>query len=197
MISELRSLLMAAHSGVPSQFPAAADGRSFRLGPTLSDTQRELARFSRARRRAPARLLPHDRTAPIRCVISSSKTPPNRGGGWRDWLHALGLGGSSPAFARSAQRDLWELVTRSAGDVIDYWFERIRSRRRSGSTPQVGHFASPYSPGSAYVLLHHAFGEVNGKARHLGTRPGGMGGDQRGDSEGGARARRGEHHRSR
>ena len=38
-----------------------------------------------------------------------------------------------------------------------------RSRRRSGSTAVVGNFASPYAPGTAYVLLHHVFGEVNGK----------------------------------
>jgi len=42
-----------------------------------------------------------------------------------------------------------------------------------GFDSQVGHFASPYSPGSAYVLLHHAFGEVNGK-RGTGTRARGM-----------------------
>src|SRR5207245_4750762 len=40
---------------------------------------------------------------------------------------------------------------------------------------QVGHFASPYSPGSAYVLLHHAFGEVNGKRGTWGHALGGMG----------------------
>jgi phytoene dehydrogenase-like protein len=39
----------------------------------------------------------------------------------------------------------------------------------------VGHFASPYSAGSAYVLLHHAFGEVNGKRGTWGHALGGMG----------------------
>ena len=39
----------------------------------------------------------------------------------------------------------------------------------------VGNFASPYSPGSAYVLLHHVFGEVNGKKGAWGHAIGGMG----------------------
>src|SRR5690606_32125194 len=36
-------------------------------------------------------------------------------------------------------------------------------------------FASPYTPGSAYVLLHHCFGEVNGKRGIWGHAIGGMG----------------------
>ena len=39
----------------------------------------------------------------------------------------------------------------------------------------VGNYASPYTPGTAYVLLHHAFGEVNGKKRIWGHAIGGMG----------------------
>src|SRR6201999_1770475 len=39
----------------------------------------------------------------------------------------------------------------------------------------VGHYASPYTPGSAYVMLHHAFGEVNGKKGAWGHAIGGMG----------------------
>src|SRR4029077_3415722 len=39
----------------------------------------------------------------------------------------------------------------------------------------VGNYASPYTPGSAYVLLHHCFGEVNGKKGVWGHAIGGMG----------------------
>ena len=39
----------------------------------------------------------------------------------------------------------------------------------------VGNYASPYTPGSAYVLLHHVFGEVNGKKGAWGHAVGGMG----------------------
>src|SRR5690606_18484857 len=39
----------------------------------------------------------------------------------------------------------------------------------------VGHYASPYAPGSAYVLLHHVFGEAAGVAGAWGHAVGGMG----------------------
>ena len=39
----------------------------------------------------------------------------------------------------------------------------------------VGNYASPYTPGTAYVLLHHVFGEVNGKKGVWGHAIGGMG----------------------
>ena len=158
-----------------ANFLPLPDGRSFRLGPTLEDTQRELARFSA---RDAARLPDYYRTIEtaadtLRDLVL--KTPPNLGGGWRDWLHALGLGGKLARLARSAQRDLWELVTRSAGDLLDYWFDSDPIKAVFGFDAQVGHFASPYSPGSAYVLLHHAFGEVNGKRGTWGHALGGMG----------------------
>src|SRR5262249_7257755 len=71
--------------------------------------------------------------------------------------------------------DLWEIVTRSAGELLDWWFESDPVKAAFGFDAQVGHFASPYSPGSAYVLLHHAFGEVNGKRGTWGHAVGGMG----------------------
>jgi phytoene dehydrogenase-like protein len=76
-----------------ANFLPLPDGRSFRLGPTLADTQRELARFSA---RDAERLPDYYRTIEaaadtLRALVL--KTPPNLGGGWRDWLRALSLGG--------------------------------------------------------------------------------------------------------
>src|SRR5438552_19051155 len=77
--------------------------------------------------------------------------------------------------ARRSLRDLWESVTKSAGERLDGWFESDPIKAVFGFDSQVGHFASPYAPGSAYVLLHHAFGEVNGKRGTWGHALGGMG----------------------
>ena len=158
-----------------ANFLPLPDGRSFKLGPTLPDTQREIARFSaRDAQRLPGyyRVIETAADALRRLVL---ETPPNLGGGWRDWLRALSLGRRLARLARSEQRDLWELVTRSAGELLDYWFESDPIKAVFGFDAQVGHFASPYSPGSAYVLLHHAFGEVNGKRGTWGHAMGGMG----------------------
>ena len=72
-------------------------------------------------------------------------------------------------------RVLFDLATKSAGDVLDGWFESDLVRALHGFDAVVGNFASPYTPGTAYVLLHHAFGEVNGKKRSWGHAIGGMG----------------------
>ena len=68
----------------------------------------------------------------------------------------------------------------SAGDYLDGWFESDPIKAVYGFDGIVGNYASPYSPGSAYVLLHHVFGEVNGKRGAWGHAIGGMGRDHAG-----------------
>jgi phytoene dehydrogenase-like protein len=73
------------------------------------------------------------------------------------------------------QRDLLDLFTASAGDFLDGWFKSALIKAAFGFDSVVGNYASPYTPGSAYVLLHHSFGEVNGKKGVWGHAIGGMG----------------------
>ena len=65
--------------------------------------------------------------------------------------------------------------TRSAGEILDFWFENDALKALFGFDAIVGNYASPYTPGSGYVLLHHAFGEVNGQRGVWGHAIGGMG----------------------
>ena len=81
-------------------------------------------------------------------------------------LRPLGLEG---------QRDLFEVFTRSAGDVLDQWFEGDPIKALLGFDGIVGTYASPYAAGTGYVLLHHCFGETNGKKGVWGHAIGGMG----------------------
>jgi phytoene dehydrogenase-like protein len=108
------------------------------------------------------------------------KAPPNLTPG-------LGLSSLGPALAAGAlglrikqldqttQRDLVDLFTRSAGEWLDGWFESDPIKALFGFDSVVGAYGSPYTPGSAYVLLHHVFGEVNGKRGAWGHAIGGMG----------------------
>ena len=73
------------------------------------------------------------------------------------------------------QRELLDLFARSAGDYLDGWFESAPIKAAYGFDGVVGNYASPYAAGSAYVLLHHCFGEVNGKKGVWGHALGGMG----------------------
>jgi hypothetical protein len=59
---------------------------------------------------------------------------------------------------------------KSAGDMLDSWFESDPIKAVLGFDAVVGNLASPYTAGSAYMLLHHAFGEVNGKPGVWGLR---------------------------
>lgn len=108
------------------------------------------------------------------------ETPPNlRQGGWMGALpelfKSLNLGGKLGNLDLTAKRDLLELFSKSAGDWLDGWFESEPIKALLGFDGIVGNYASPYSPGSAYVLLHHVFGEVNGKKGAWGHAIGGMG----------------------
>jgi len=176
----IRELRLAEHGLKIVERPFAnflplPDGRSFRLGPATADTQRELSRFSaRDAERLPGYYKTIEAAADtLRGLVL--ETPPNLGWSWRSGLRALGLGSRLMCLSRPAQRDLWEIVTKSAGELLDWWFESDPIKAAFGFDAQVGHFASPYSPGSAYVLLHHAFGEVNGKRGTWGHALGGMG----------------------
>jgi phytoene dehydrogenase-like protein len=73
------------------------------------------------------------------------------------------------------RRELLALFVQSAGDYLDRWFESAPIKAAFGFDGIVGNYASPYTPGSAYVLLHHVFGEVNGKKGAWGHAIGGMG----------------------
>jgi phytoene dehydrogenase-like protein len=59
--------------------------------------------------------------------------------------------------------------------MLDRWFESDPIKALLGFDAVVGNLASPYGAGSAYVLLHHVFGEVNGKPGVWGHAIGGMG----------------------
>ncbi|MDQ3196760.1 MAG: NAD(P)/FAD-dependent oxidoreductase, partial [Pseudomonadota bacterium] len=90
-------------------------------------------------------------------------------------LRALQTLGKVRKLDLPGQRDLLDLFTKSAGDILDARFEAEPLKAAFGFDSQVGNFASPYTPGSAYLLLHHAFGEVNGKKGKWGHAIGGMG----------------------
>jgi phytoene dehydrogenase-like protein len=74
-----------------------------------------------------------------------------------------------------ALRPAIDLFRKSAGAILDDWFESDPIKAVLGFDSVVGNLASPYSPGSAYVLLHHVFGEVNGRQGSWGHAIGGMG----------------------
>ena len=92
-----------------------------------------------------------------------------------EMLRAVRIGNRLRRLSTENLRTLLELLTKSAADYLDAWFEGELVKAWLGFDAIVGNYASPYAPGTAYVLLHHAFGEVNGKKRLWGHAIGGMG----------------------
>ena len=158
-----------------ANFLPLADGRYLKIGPTLAATQREVAKFSpRDAEALPRYYAMLERVADVMRELAI-ETPPNVGGGMRDALAALMAGNRLRRLDMPARRDVLDLFTKSAGQILDAWFESDPLKAAFGFDAIVGNFASPYTPGSAYVLLHHVFGEVNGKKGVWGHAVGGMG----------------------
>jgi len=158
-----------------SNFLPLSDTDYLKVGGSLQSTQTEVARFSSAdAARLPAYYAMLDRVADVLRELSL-ETPPNVGGGIGDFLSAIKTARRFKKLDMAARRDVLDLFTKSAGDVLDFWFESAPIKAALGFDAIVGNFASPYAPGTAYVLLHHVFGEVNGKRGVWGHAVGGMG----------------------
>lgn len=162
-----------------SNFLPLPDGRALEVGP--GRTKASLAGFSR---RDAERLDAYgDRLERMADVIRDVvlETPPNvvTGRGLMallpEALSAARLGNRFRKLDLEGQRDLLEIFTRSAGDYLDQWFESDPIKAIFGFDGVVGNYASPYAAGSAYILLHHCFGEVNGTRGIWGHAIGGMG----------------------
>ena len=108
------------------------------------------------------------------------RAPPNIVEGFgigaiRETFNALGTASILKKLSLEQQRSLLDLFTRSAGEMLDERFDSDLVKALFGFDAIVGNYASPYAAGSAYVMLHHAFGEVNGKKGVWGHAIGGMG----------------------
>lgn len=71
---------------------------------------------------------------------------------------------------------LHKLMTMSSADYLDEWFEFDTLKATKSASGIIGTFLGPRSPGSAYVLLHHYMGEIDGAFRAWGFQKGGTGG---------------------
>ncbi len=158
-----------------SNFLPLPDGRSFRLGG--EHTPAEVAKWSaRDAQRLPEYHAMLDRIVHVLRELIQ-RTPPNVSDHFvlAEWIRSATVARQLNALDLRGRRDLLDLFTKSAGELLDDWFEGEPLKAALGWDSVVGNFASPYTPGSAYVLLHHVFGEVNGKAGVWGHAIGGMG----------------------
>ncbi|WP_411832598.1 phytoene desaturase family protein [Pseudoxanthomonas mexicana] len=161
-----------------NNFLPLPDGRYLLTG--AGRTQDEVAKFSaRDARRLPEYEARLEAIADVlRALVLQA--PPNvtDGGWWKalpELLRAGRLGRRLHALDESLRQELLDLFVLSAAEYLERWFESEPIKALFGFDGIVGNYASPYTPGSAYVLLHHVFGEVDGVKGAWGHAIGGMG----------------------
>jgi phytoene dehydrogenase-like protein len=158
-----------------ANFLPTEDGGYLKIGGGLARTQAEVAKFSAKDARAlPAYYAMLDAVGDVLRNMAQ-QTPPNQMDGLAGLPRALRQGNRLRKLPIERQRDLLDLFTKSARSVLDGWFESDALKAALGFDAIVGNYASPDTPGSAYVLLHHTVGGVNGKNGAWGHAIGGMG----------------------
>ncbi|MBB3059860.1 phytoene desaturase family protein [Microbulbifer rhizosphaerae] len=158
-----------------SNFFPLSDMESLSFHRDFADTQAEIARLSPKDAEALPAFYAMLETVADFLREELLRTPPNVGGGLTDLLRAGGFGLRARKLNMAQRRDALDLFTKSAADVLAEWFENDHVRAAFAFDFIVGNYGAPTTPGSAYVLLHHVFGEVNGEKGAWGHAVGGMG----------------------
>jgi phytoene dehydrogenase-like protein len=146
-----------ALSSDPEQSALALDARARGDGAAFKELNRRLALAADV----------------LRAIVL--ETPPNLQGDFGSIVRALSTGSKLRKLDMQGRAELVKLMTMSVGDYLDTLFDDDAIKGLYGYSAAVGNMQSPYSAGSAYVLLHHVFGEVNGKKGQWGQAIGGMG----------------------
>ena len=172
---ELKRFGYEAHPLDPAYAAMTPDGPII-FHDDLAKTQESIAKFSRKDAEAYGRFeellfMAADFVRPMMI-----RTPPAPGS--RAPADIAGILKEAGRIAGMSQRDVQQLVrifTMSVGDWLDGMFENDYLKGSIASTGVVGVWAGPYSPGTAYNLLHHALGELDGQVGSWGQVIGGMG----------------------
>ena len=152
----------------------------------MKKTQEQFARFSAH----DAAIYPEfdaylqDSLKYVRKLLFETPVDPVRGG-WRDFKETAQFVWRYRDMGGRFYRIL-DLLTQSAYDYLSQWFESDVIKAIFGYYASIGTFASPKTPGSAYVLLHHLMGEHQG-AGGWGFIKGGMGSITQAIAQSGAR----------
>ena len=158
-----------------SNFLPVNDKDYIKVGGSLEETQKEFRKFSNH----DANVLPeyYRRIENVADVLRdlTTKTPLNLKGGYLNIAKTVFDLVPIARKTNELQEDLFNLFTKSAKDFLDLWFENDHIKACFGFDSIVGNYASPETPGSAYVLLHHVFGEIDGEKGAWGHALGGMG----------------------
>lgn len=160
----------------PDYFVPFPDRRHLFIWADLERTVAEIAPFSAADARAYPDFDAHlaRMARMIRPLLSI--IPPNVGSRRpRDLLNQARFAWKMRMLGTRGVADLVRLMGQSVTDLLDDWFESEQVRAALVTQGAIGTYGAPSMPGTAYILLHHWMGELNGNLGSWGVVRGGMG----------------------
>ncbi|MCP4500536.1 MAG: NAD(P)/FAD-dependent oxidoreductase [Deltaproteobacteria bacterium] len=177
----IRDLELAKHGfevlPLESVFTPHLDGSYLMRGPDAEETRRNIARFSRKDAEAAPRFgqAMAELSRLIKPIIES-RAPSPTSLQPKDLLELIRLGGHARGLGNEYLSRAIKMMTMSAVDFLGEWFESDRVIAAMSVSGIIGTFLGVRSPGTAYVLLHHYMGEIDGAFRAWGLPKGGTGG---------------------
>jgi len=159
----------------PAFFSPFPNGRYLFMWQDRAQTLREIARFSQ---RDADRYPEYEARLERLAVVAESlllTTPPPFPPRARDLPQYLKLAGKLKGLTKQEIVALIKIFTQSAAEFLDEWFESEELKVTLATDGVIGANGGPRSPGTAYILLHHCMGGVNGHRGLWGFVRGGMG----------------------
>ena len=161
----------------PAFFSPFPDGRYLIMGSDTAQTCREIARFSaRDAERYPQYEEHVERLVRFVEPLLLETPPGIAARGFGDWQKLASLGRRVIKMPPEEVVGHLHILSQSVKDFLDPWFESEALKVALATDGVIGTKGGPYTPGTAYVLLHHVMGGVGGKRGLWGFVRGGMGG---------------------
>jgi phytoene dehydrogenase-like protein len=160
----------------PAFFSPFPDGRHLFMWQDRQKTLAEIAKFSTRDAEAYPKYEAHlERLAVVAESLLLTTPPDFPPAGVGDFIDYLKLLGRVRGLSRTEMVGLVKIFTQSAADLLDEWFESEQLKVTLATDGVIGANGGPRSPGTAYILLHHCMGGVNGHRGLWGFVRGGMG----------------------
>ena len=157
----------------PDYWIPFSEGGSLSLWGDAQKTAEEIARFSKRDAAAYLEFVRYFERVGMLLRDLMFVIPPNLS--FREIPRWLSVGARVRHWTRRDVAEAVRLFTLSGADFLDEWFEDPRVKGALATQTIIGAWGGPMSPGSAYVLVHHWIGEVNGHPGAWGWVHGGMG----------------------
>ena len=159
----------------PAFFSPFPDGRYMFMWQDRAKTLAEIAKFSQKDAEAYPKYEAYLERLAIVVESILLTTPPDFPPGPGDLIDYLKLLGKLRGLSKKEIVSLVKIFTQSATDLLDEWFESEQLKVTLATDGVIGANGGPRSPGTAYILMHHCMGGVNGHRGLWGFVRGGMG----------------------